>query len=166
MSRRRYKRYTRRLEVEFSAGEYTFKGISSNISERGLFIRTQKGFVPGTRIEMKLRLPDGSVSNLKGIVRRTIKTRHSFIKNGMGVEITEHDPLFEGFVRQELTGQTGERTGTVKNSATEASGDPGGTNKDREYVILKCPSCSVNNRVPTAYLSKSLKCGKCGASLT
>ncbi|NOX21250.1 MAG: hypothetical protein GXO99_08365 [Nitrospirae bacterium] len=70
-----------------------------------MFIRTHHGFVPGTTIEIKLYLPDGSIAKLKGIVRRTIKTPHYFIKNGMGVELIETDDNFKNFLKQELIGR-------------------------------------------------------------
>ena len=157
MSKRRFKRFTRRLETEFSSGGLSFKGISSDISERGMFIRTQHGFVPGTRIDIKLYLPDGSVANLKGIVRRTIKTPHHFIKNGMGVELTEVDNTFENFLSQELIGY--ERASTT----TESSQSHG--TEEPEYVIVSCPSCGVKNRVRHHKHSVRIKCGRCGTYL-
>jgi|Deesub1362A_J573_1020465.scaffolds.fasta_scaffold12820_2 ribosomal protein S27E len=176
MSKRRYKRYTKRLEVEFSAADMSFKGISSNISENGLFIRTQHGFVPGTKITIKLHLPDGSISTLKGIVRRTVKTIHTFIKNGMGVEIIETDPHFENFLRQDLLEYNGEhleklnyseqyeRTENVtkgESKRTDTTAQPGD-----EFTTIRCPACSVKNKVLVSLLSKKLKCGKCGTYLT
>ncbi|NOY64794.1 MAG: hypothetical protein GXO97_05270 [Nitrospirae bacterium] len=176
MSKRRHKRYTKRLEVEFSAADMTFKGISSNISERGLFIRTQHGFVPGTKITIKLLLPDGSVSTLRGIVRRTVKTIHSFIKNGMGVEILETDTAFENFLRQELLEYNDRLSDKSHNpeqyERTEKQTQEENRRTDKtaasvnEFTILRCHVCSVKNRVPQSLLSKKLKCGKCGAYLT
>ncbi len=175
MSKRRYKRYTKRLEVEFSAAGMSFKGISSNISERGLFIRTQHGFVPGTKITIKLILPDGSVSTLKGIVRRTVKTIHTFIKNGMGVEILETDPAFENFLRQELleyNDRLSDKSNTTKQHERTRKDQEENMRTDKtaasvnEFTTIRCPACSVKNKVLVSLLSKKLKCGKCGTYLT
>ena len=51
-------RYTKRLEVTFSSGNLSFKGILSNISENGLFIRTNRGFAPGTTVDIEVMMPD------------------------------------------------------------------------------------------------------------
>ncbi len=160
MSKRRFKRFTRRLETEFSSGGLSFKGISSDISERGMFIRTQHGFVPGTKIDIKLYLPDGSIANLKGIVRRTIKTPHYFIKNGMGVELIEVDSTFENFLSQELIGYE------KPSSAREALKQKQHANEP-DYRIITCPNCGVKNKVkPPANKTVRVKCGRCGAYLT
>lgn len=176
MSKRRHKRYTKRLEVEFSAAGMSFKGISSNISKRGLFIRTQHGFVPGTKIAIKLHLPDGSISTLKGIVKRTVKTIHTFIKNGMGVEILETDPAFENFLKQEFleyddtapdkSNNSTQNENFEENPQKEHKQTDGAFQSVNEFTILRCPACSVKNRVPQSLLSKKLKCGKCGVYLT
>jgi uncharacterized protein (TIGR02266 family) len=97
--KRKYHRFTKRLEVKFSSGGKSFTGISSNLSENGIFIRTHKGFAPGTALDLKLILPDGKISSLKGIVKRTLKTSISELKNGMGVEIIENDAMFTDFIK-------------------------------------------------------------------
>ena len=157
MSKRRYKRVTRRLEVEFSAGEQTYKGISSDISIKGMFIRTQHPFVRGTRIKIRLFLPDGEIAHLEAVVRRAIKTPHYFIKNGMGVEITKLDPVFESFLSQELLDYDRYYFRTEKKGNVHSSGDS---------LILVCPSCGVKNRLKKGLRSYRAKCGYCGSYLS
>ncbi len=154
MSKRKYKRFTRRLEVEFSAGEQTYKGISSDISIRGMFIRTQHAFIRGTKINIKLYLPDGEVAHLEGIVRRAIKTPHYFIKNGMGIEIVRTDQVFENFLSQELIDYDRDYSSTERKT------------KEADFTIVVCPSCGVKNRLKKGFKSFKAKCGRCGSYLS
>jgi Tfp pilus assembly protein PilZ len=142
----RHPRFTKRLEVKFSASGLSFTGISSNLSESGLFIRTNRGFMPGTIIDIELQLPDGKTSFLKGLVKRTIKTPLSSLKNGMGIEFTERDATYINFMRA-FTGDSGEEE------------------KPPEYQIISCPNCGVKNKVLNVKLSMGPKCGKCGTPL-
>ncbi|RMG70250.1 MAG: hypothetical protein D6710_07570 [Nitrospirae bacterium] len=122
-----------------------------------MFIRTQHGFVPGTEIEIKLFLPDGEIANLKGIVRRTIKTPHHFIKNGMGIELTWKDSTFENFLTQELL--------EYQRDYAEKESSPG-SNKVEDFTIMVCPSCGVKNRLKGLSRALRAKCGRCGAYLS
>ncbi len=165
MSKRQHKRYTKRLETEFSTGGMTCRGISSDLSVLGLFIRTQHGFVPDSEISIRLYLPDGRVSNLKGIVRRTVKTHISFIKNGMGVAIISSDSSYRDFIHTELIGdeqvrERQDRSPNAKPLNTAASPE------NHEDRIIRCPACHVKNKVKASKLSLNPKCGKCGDSLT
>lgn len=110
MEKRQHKRYTRRCEAEFSANGADGRGIASNFSLEGLFIRTSRPFKPDTPLELVLHLPDGSTSELKGKVKRAARTRMvkametpaSVVKNGMGVEITKRDAQYLHFIRSLL----------------------------------------------------------------
>ena len=96
---KRTKRFTKRLEVTFSSGVLSYRGILSNVSVSGLFIRTNRGFAPGTTVDIELMLPDNTVSSLKGIVRRTIKNPVTTMKNGMGVELIRQDAKYQNFIK-------------------------------------------------------------------
>lgn len=99
MDKRRHPRFIKRLTASFFVDHERFRGISSDLSERGLFIRTSRGLAVNTPIDIELLLPNNRVSFLKGIVRRTVRTPISSIKNGMGIEITEKDEIFTDFVK-------------------------------------------------------------------
>lgn len=146
----RHPRYMKRLEVTFRSGILSYRGILSNISESGLFIRTTRSFAPGTIIDIELLLPDNKVSLLKGIVRRSIKTAVSTMKNGMGIELIEKDATYLNLVKS-----FSEETVTKKEKTP-----------DQEFQIISCPSCRVQNKVLIAKLSLGPKCGKCGTPLT
>jgi Tfp pilus assembly protein PilZ len=150
----RFPRYTKRLEVTFSSGNLSYKGILSNISENGIFIRTNRGFAPGTTVDIEVMMPDQKISHLKGIVKRTVKTPLTAVKNGMGVELTQQDQAFLNFVRSYGEGQK-----TEPAPEKEKSIPP-------EFQIIICSACGVKNKVLTNKLSLGPKCGKCGKSLT
>ena len=145
----RHPRFTKRLEITFSSGGTSFKGILSNVSENGLFIRTNRGFAPGTTVDIQIVMPDNTISHLTGIVRRTVKTPLTAMKNGMGVELTKKDHLFVNFMRSYSRERIPDK---------EASAAP-------ESQIISCPNCGIKNKVLTAKLSLGPKCGKCGKPL-
>jgi hypothetical protein len=148
--KRKYRRYRKRLEVKFSPGGNSFTGISSDLSEYGIFIRTQKGLSPGTLIYIDLVLPDGKVSFLKGIVKRTLKTSISSLKNGMGVEIIEKDDVFNDFIE----------------SFVQKTETPPEDKAIPDFKIISCTNCGAKNKVLTSMTSLGPKCGRCKASLT
>lgn len=149
----RFPRYTKRLEVTFSSGNLSNKGILSNISENGIFIRTNRGFAPGTTVDIEVMMPDQSISHLKGIVKRTIKTPLTAVKNGMGIELFQQDEPFQKFVRSFGEGQEREPA-PEKEKITPP-----------EFQTITCSACGVKNKVLTNKLSLGPKCGKCGKSL-
>ncbi len=146
----RHPRFTKRLEVTFSSGGLSFRGIMSNISANGIFIRTNRGFTPHTIVDIEVVMPDNRISLLKGIVKRTIKTPLSSVKNGMGVELLEKDPIFENFVKS-ITSENEKKV--------EEPSPP-------EFQIISCPACGVKNKVLSSKIALGPKCGKCGTSLS
>ncbi|GAB4388850.1 MAG: hypothetical protein Kow0025_10620 [Thermodesulfovibrionales bacterium] len=97
--KRRHRRFEKRLEVEFSAEGQTFTGISSNFSEKGLFIRTRRVLPAGTYVDVRVFLPGGRTAHLKAIVRRAVKASTDLEKNGMGVEVILKDDLYREFMK-------------------------------------------------------------------
>ncbi len=106
MNKRKHKRFIRRCETTFSAGGEEFRGISSDFSLAGMFIRTKNPFPPDTVLDIRVTLPDDSASQLTGLVRRASKnSTSSYIgsgplrKNGMGVQLIETDGNYLDFLR-------------------------------------------------------------------
>lgn len=171
MRRRLCQRFTKRLEVTFSSGGSKYRGITSDLSAGGLFIRTQNGLTPGTSIDIEIYLPEDKVARLKGIVRRTVKTPLAMVKNGMGVELIERDPNFLEFLRNFDFEAKPEVSEDDERSAGGRAdeGDEQKTEKTshhvRESAIISCHECGVKNKVPKERLQSSPKCGKCGALL-
>jgi hypothetical protein len=146
----RYPRFTKRLEATFSSGGLSFRGILSNISANGLFIRTNRGFTPDTIVDIEVVMPDNRISLLKGIVKRTIKTTLSSMKNGMGIELMEKDAIFVNFLQSFNC--------EIENTSEEPS-PPG-------FQIISCPACGVKNKVLGTKIALGPKCGRCGTSLS
>jgi hypothetical protein len=145
----RHPRFTKRLEATFSSGETAYKGILSDISENGVFIRTNRGFAPGSTVDIELVMPDNTISYLKGIVRRTTKTSMSLMKNGMGIELINKDETFSNFLKSYKVFQE---------PVTDTPASPA-------FLIIPCPICGIKNKVSTKKLALNPKCGKCGNSL-
>jgi Tfp pilus assembly protein PilZ len=145
----RHPRFTKRLEATFSSGGLSYRGILSNLSRNGLFIRTNHGFAPGSTVDIELVMPDNKVCRLKGLVKRTTKTPMlSSMKNGMGIELTEKDAAYLNFI---------ESFGEDKEPVTETPSP--------ESQIIACPACGAKNKVLTEKLSLGPRCGRCGTSL-
>jgi len=98
LEKRQHKRYTSRCEIEFSMDGTTYRGISSNLSLNGLFIRTRNPFTADTVINLTAHLPNGSISKLKGITRRAVRNTVHNQQNGMGIEIIEKDSNYFDFI--------------------------------------------------------------------
>ena len=156
---KRTKRFTKRLEVTFSSGVHSYRGILSNVSVSGLFIRTNRGFAPGTTVDIELMLPDNTVSSLKGIVRRTIKTPITTMKNGMGVELIWQDAKYQNFIKPFLNIADPETEQEIEISPKpEAEPEKPPV---PEFQIIGCPNCGAKNKVLSNKLSFGPKCGKC-----
>lgn len=110
-NKRQHRRLIRRCEIDFSYDNLTFKGISSNFSVGGLFIRTKNPLSPDTVFDMIIHLPDASLSKLKGSVARSTKTSLGrvmrtplqTVKDGMGVKIIEKDVHYLNFIKSLLS---------------------------------------------------------------
>ena len=108
--RRQQKRFIKRCEIEFVLDGITYRGISSDFSLNGLFIRTSYPVVPDMIFDVIVHLPDDLTSKLKVNTRRVGKTPSGkvigipvkAIKNGMGVEIIEKDANYLHFFRSLL----------------------------------------------------------------
>jgi len=183
MPGRQHKRYKKRIEIEVKAEGQERKMFSSDISESGLFIRTNKGFPPGTALDLKLYLPDESIAYAKGWVKRTVKTQVSAFKNGMGVKLLEADENFKRFFEIEF--EEPFSATPVKNiiprpatpvqekvlpkppepSHAAPQSPPQTSSSNDDFVIVRCTSCNVKNKVMRSKVSLRPKCGKCGVVL-
>jgi hypothetical protein len=97
--RRRHPRYIKRLPVKFFIDNECLTSLSSDLSESGLFLRTNRGTNINCIVSIQLFLPSNAVSCIKGIVRRTVRTPFSAMKNGMGIEIIEKDEAYGHFIK-------------------------------------------------------------------
>lgn len=106
-NKRQQKRFVKRCEVEFIADNHVVRGISSDFSQDGLFIRTNYPYVAGTIFDIVIHLPDGVDSKIKGRAVRAARTPIGRVmgtpvktqKNGMGIEIMEKDENYLDFIK-------------------------------------------------------------------
>ena len=101
--KRQHKRIIKRLDTEFSSEGPSFHGMSSNLSEGGLFLRTIKPLPVDTPVEVSIQLPDNTVSRLKGTVRWSLKSVQRTARSGMGIEISENDRHYVNFLNTFLS---------------------------------------------------------------
>lgn len=102
--KRERKRLHKSCDVEFSANNGTYRGVSDNFSISGLFIRTAHFLALQSIVSIKVHLPDGSTSELEGRVKRVDKVSDDNapssgrnFKGGMGIEILERDSHYIKF---------------------------------------------------------------------
>ncbi|MEJ2696919.1 MAG: PilZ domain-containing protein [Candidatus Sulfobium sp.] len=165
-TRRQYRRFIRRLEVEFSSSGRYYRGISSNFSLGGLFVRTNHPFSPGTLIDLTVHLPGGEEAVLKGKVKMALKSPVVSLKSGMGIQILERDKAFVDFVGSLEDEAPAEEKSAGTEPLPEHESDAAARPVQEDFLIVACPGCGARNRVRKSRTSQTLKCGKCGASLT
>jgi len=109
--KRQQKRFIERCKVEFTVNDKTYRGLSSNFSLNGLFIRTKQLFQTEIFLDIIIHFPNDLTSRLKGKVARVSKnalcgeteTAKGYDGNGMGIEIIEKDSLYLHFIRSFLS---------------------------------------------------------------
>jgi hypothetical protein len=104
--KRQQKRFAERCKIEFTTNDTTYRGISSDFSLNGLFIRTNHPLSTETIIDMIIYLPNGLISKLKGKVKRSLKIpfekimeTQKYLEKGIGVEIIEKDSNYLHLIR-------------------------------------------------------------------
>lgn len=160
--RRRHQRFVRRLETEFIADGKLYRAISSDFSRSGLFVRTNRALAPGTEVDIVVHLPDGTKSELQGVVRRAVKTPVVSMKNGMGVELTKRDDNYVRFIKDFDPTETNDAS---LSEAPEPSPEPSHPDTP-EFLIIPCKACGIKNRVRHERLCRGLICGKCGSPIS
>jgi len=90
MERRKSPRINKRLEIKFqTVTEYT--AITNDLSETGLFIRTNKAISTGSIVDLKLNLPNSQELFLTGKIIRSIKALPGIFNplksSGLGVQL-------------------------------------------------------------------------------
>ena len=172
IERRKHPRFIKRLETRVSINQASSWSISGDLSESGLFIRTNRGYNVGTPIDIELSLPGNRVSFLKGIVRRTVRTPIPTMRNGMGIEVIEKDETFRDFVKS-IIGERRENAGEERTTpdlqiisslnCEVSDKDPRNTIQDRRrYKRIRVEHMGVNSEMPSASYVKIVDISKNG----
>ncbi len=106
MGQHRAIRKIKRVSVTFSDGKTEHQGTSSDFSFTGIFVRTRKAFAPGTHIKMVLEIDENKKITVTGVVARSLRTRVSDFKNGMGVKISPITEEYKDFLKDLLVKET------------------------------------------------------------
>lgn len=113
--KRKHPRFMKRLAMKFQVNHQIFMGMSGNLSEWGIFVKTNRDFAVGSPVEIELLLPCRQTAFLKGIVKRTSTTHLPSVKNGIGIQIIESDKSFMDFVKAMMNkGESGGRDQQVR----------------------------------------------------
>ena len=99
MEKRKDKRFDVKLYVKLNSGSFISWGALGDVSENGLFIRSNRGFTTDAVIDIEIFMPDNTVSHLKGVVRRIVKLPESNRKFGIGVELVGKDNAYRRLLK-------------------------------------------------------------------
>jgi len=87
--------------VRYGSGRATRRGETDNLSEGGLFIRTDEPFPVGTRLRLQVDTGDGVAIPLRGVVRWTRDGVQEGRPCGMGIELIDPHPRYVEFARRQ-----------------------------------------------------------------
>jgi len=99
MDDRKNKRFTTQLHVKLNSGSLIAWGILCDVSENGLFVKSNRDFTMDTPISIEIFMPDNTNSFLKGTVKRKIEMSESYRKHGLGIELIEKDAPYQQYVK-------------------------------------------------------------------
>mgnify|MGYP001604490218 CR=1 FL=1 len=101
MEKRNKNRHIRRLPVQYGKTGYDHEAFTSNLSPTGLFLRTMAAFPSGTRVQVRLTLPDGRALDLTGAIvwaRKTAPQLAESMKSGMGVRLDQAGSAYAAYL--------------------------------------------------------------------
>ena len=68
VEKRKHHRFMKRLAIKFSVNHKIFMGMSGNLSDCGIFIKTNRDFAIDSPLDIELLLPGKQTAFLKGIM--------------------------------------------------------------------------------------------------
>lgn len=103
MERRVFERINKKLQVKFWSGGMNYTGITTDVSENGMFVGTKKKLLTGALLDMEVILPNGDSMRVPVKVKRTMKTGDSYnyniYENGLGVQLVSEHQRYEKFIK-------------------------------------------------------------------
>jgi Tfp pilus assembly protein PilZ len=99
MDKRKNKRLSSKLVTKISSNSLVSWGLLTDVSENGLFIKSNRDFTMGEVIDIELFMPDNNNSLLKGVIMRRVDLPESHRKYGLGIELTEKDMVYRYFLK-------------------------------------------------------------------
>ena len=86
---RKHSRVPKRIKSEVSSKDGLTFSTTQNLSGGGMFITTPDPITPGTELELSLKMPDGDMVSVKGIVRWIRDESKDGDLAGMGIEFLD-----------------------------------------------------------------------------
>ncbi len=102
MDKRKENRIEKQLYAVMRVESKMVRGLLTDCSENGLFIKCNQDFPIGTVIDIEIFMPDNNNALLKGIVRRKIEMPESHRKYGLGIELIKKDVRYVIFLASSL----------------------------------------------------------------
>jgi len=103
---RKFRRFGQKLMVRIHSGDSRSCGIMSDVSQNGMFIRSEGVFEENMIVLIELVLPDNRISSLTGRIKRKMRIPGSNWLFGTGIELVEKDKPFRSFL-QSMAEQAG-----------------------------------------------------------
>jgi len=110
--KRQQKRYIKRFQVEFTDGNVSFPGISSDFSIEGFFVRTTHPMPVDSILDFAIKVSEEHIVKVRGHVVRSAKPSSKWYagkklkltsqKEGMGIKIIEMDKNYLHLIRSIL----------------------------------------------------------------
>ena len=98
------KRVRKRLMVRFSTGSGSGQrmAFTKNLSETGLFVRTNSIVKPGTTIQVQIQFPDRTISHWARVVwaKQVPAQLAHVLECGMGLSFVDSSPDWRAFFRE------------------------------------------------------------------
>jgi uncharacterized protein (TIGR02266 family) len=102
IERRKFERVPSRLAVRYGYVTLDREGIADNVSEGGLFIRTNQVFPMGTHLRLEVDFPERTIQQ-SGEVMWAIKVPEHQVETmicGMGIRFVDTEPGWPEFFRR------------------------------------------------------------------
>ena len=99
MDKRKDMRLSKKLYTKLRAESSVSWGLLGDVSDDGLFIKSNRDFTMGEAIDIEIFMPDNNNSLLKGIIRRKIELPETHRKYGLGIELIEKDVVYRHFLK-------------------------------------------------------------------
>jgi hypothetical protein len=99
IEKRTARRHTAEMSVAFTQGGLHGTGITSDLSPRGMFVRSTRIPAAGPMLRLKVNLPEGRTLVLTGrVVRGSTAISSAGASSGFGLRLAEDSPEYEDLV--------------------------------------------------------------------
>lgn len=104
MEKRGKKRFLKRLSVRFGDQKPERTAFTHDLSSSGIFLKTNFVFVPNTKLQIELTLPDGKIIHCRGIVMWAKRIPPAFNrviqKYGMGIHLLDIPDEYKALIEK------------------------------------------------------------------